>query len=77
MRIAESWNTPQFRVVIYTLETTWYVEFEAGPMKQGYKFSKEKLENLNQVKAALSKDFLAEVYQHFNSMYGSLKQTNG
>lgn len=73
MRIAESWKTPQFRIVIYTMETSWYVEFEAGPMKQGYKFNKEKYPALVDVKAALSESFLAEVYTHFESMYKSLK----
>ena len=74
MRIADSWNTPQFRVVIYTLETAWYVEFEAGPMKQGYKFSKEKWPSLQDVKDALSVEFLTEVYSYFEKMYGSLKK---
>ena len=54
MRIAETWNTPQYRVFIYTMENHWYVEFEAGPMKQGYKFSKEKFASLADMKAALT-----------------------
>jgi hypothetical protein len=74
MRIAETWNTPQYRVFIYTLETAWYVEFEAGPMKQGYKFSKEKFPGLMDVKNALTETFMGEVYAHFNSMFGSLKK---
>ena len=74
MRIADSWNTPQYRVVIYTLETAWYVEFEAGPMKQGYKFSKEKWFGLQQVKEALTVDFLTEVYGSFENMYKSIKK---
>ena len=73
MRIADSWNTPQYRVFIYTLETAWYVEFEAGPMKQGYKFSKEKHPNLEDMKDALSEVFFTEVYNHFGQMYQSLK----
>lgn len=74
MRIAESWTTKQFRVVIYTLETQWYVEFEAGPMKQGYKFSKEKYATLADVHEALSPAFQTEVYEHFNRMFLSLKK---
>lgn len=73
MRIEESFNTPQFRVVIYTLDTAWYVEFEAGPMKQGYKFKKEKYPGLDSVKNVLSETFMAEVYAHFNAMFGSMK----
>lgn len=74
MRIAESFTTPQYRVVIYTLDTAWYVEFEAGPMKQGYKLKKEKHPSLEAVKNALSENFMAEVYAHFNAMFASLKQ---
>jgi hypothetical protein len=77
MRIADSWKTQQFRTIVYTLETTWYVEFEAGPMKQGYKFSKEKFPALTDVKTALSTEFNDAVYEHFNNMYLSLKQANG
>ena len=76
MRIAESWNTPQYRVVIYTLETAWYVEFEAGPMKQGYKFNKEKWPTLQAVKDALTTNFLTEVYTCFEKMYGALKSVD-
>jgi len=75
MRIAESWNTPKYRVVIYTLDTAWYVEFEAGPMKQGYKWSKEKCPSLADVKNAMSEEFLSEVYAQFNAMFLSLKKT--
>ncbi len=74
MRIAETLNTPQFRIVIYTLDNTWYVEFEAGPMKQGYKMQKEKFPAIADVKNALNEIFLSEVYQHFNGMFISLKK---
>ena len=75
MRIAESWNTPQYRVVIYTLDAAWYVEFEAGPMKQGYKWTKEKCPSIVDVKNAMTEEFLTEVYSHFNAMFLSLKKT--
>ena len=74
MRIAETWNTPQYRVFIYTMDAHWYVEFEAGPMKQGYKFSKEKFASLADMKDALTESFFTEVYEHFNSMFHSLKK---
>lgn len=74
MRIAETWNTPRYRVFIYSLDTAWYIEFEAGPMKQGYKWSKEKYPNLQDVKTALSDQFMDEVYTHFNSMFLSMKK---
>jgi len=41
MRIVETWSTQQFKTTIYAMERWHYVEFEAGPMKQGFKFMKE------------------------------------
>jgi hypothetical protein len=76
MRIAESWTLPQYRIVVYTLDTSWYVEFEAGPMKQGYKLSKEKYASLAAVKEALDTPFLDAVYEHFNKMFSTLKELN-
>jgi hypothetical protein len=74
MRIAETWKTPQYRVFIYTLDSSWYVEFEAGPMKQGYKWSKEKCPSIVDVKNAMTEEFLSEVYSHFNAMFLTLKK---
>lgn len=73
MRIADTILSPRFKTVIYTLENHWYVEFEAGPMKQGYKLSKEKYPALGDVHQVLSVSFLDGVYQQFNQMFGLLK----
>lgn len=73
MRIAEAWTTPQFRIAIYTLDLHWYVEFEAGPMKQGYKFSKEKYPALPDVKNLIASGFSDAVYNHFNNMFKTYK----
>lgn len=77
MRIADTILTPKFRIVVYTLEAHWYLEFEAGPMKQGYKLSKEKYPSLEDAKALITDDFLATVYQNFNHMYLGLKAVEG
>jgi len=77
MRIVETLLTPRYRIVIYTLENHWYIEFEAGPMKQGYKFSKEKHPSLEAAKLLLSDAFLDAVYNQFNTMFGSMKNADG
>lgn len=74
MRIVESWSTPQFKTTIYAMERWHYVEFEAGPMKQGYKFMKDRYETVAEVKSALSDAFLAEVYSAFEKMFLAFKE---
>lgn len=74
MRIVESWSTKQFKTTIYAMERWHYVEFEAGPMKQGFKFMKESHPAVCDVKDALTEAFLAEVYATFEKMFLNLKQ---
>ena len=74
MRIVESWSTKQFKTTIYAMERWHYVEFEAGPMKQGFKFMKDSLPAVGDVKDALTESFLAEVYATFEKMYLNLKE---
>ena len=74
MRIVESWSTKQFKTTIYAMERWHYVEFEAGPMKQGFKFMKESHPAVGAVKDALTEVFLAEVYATFEKMFLNLKQ---
>lgn len=73
MRIVESWSTKQFKTTIYAMERWHYVEFEAGPMKQGFKFMKDSHPAVGDVKDALTEGFLAEVYATFEKMYLNLK----
>ena len=74
MRIVESWSTKQFKTTIYAMERWHYVEFEAGRMKQGFKFMKESHPAVGDVKDALTEAFLAEVYATFEKMFLNLKQ---
>jgi len=55
------------------MERWHYVEFEAGPMKQGFKFMKDSHPVVGDVKDALTESFLAEVYATFEKMYLNLK----
>jgi len=74
MRIVESWSTKQFKTTIYAMERWHVVEFEAGPMKQAYKFMKESHPAVGDVKDALTERLLAEVYSTFEKMYLNLKE---
>ena len=74
MRIVESWSTKQFKTTIYAMERWHVVEFEAGPMKQAYKFMKDSHPSPAAVKEALTETFLVGVYTNFEQMYINFKE---
>lgn len=69
MRIAEQIAHPTFRIVIYVTDRHFNVEIEAGPMKQAYRYNKDKYPNVEAVKATMSQVWLDKVHDHFNAMY--------
>lgn len=74
MRIVETWTTKQFKTTIYAMERWHVVEFEAGPMKQSFKFMKDTHASPAEVKDALTGSFLEGVYKSFEQMYVNLKE---
>ena len=73
MRIVDTIAHPSMRIIIYALEKHFYVEFEAGPMKQGFRFSKEQMNGIEGVKTLLDNRFVAEVESRFGEMYQQAK----
>jgi hypothetical protein len=74
MRIIGSIPHPQFRVVVYELEKHIYVEMEAGPMKQGFKWPKSKVNGLSAAQAIMDEAFYESVRQRFDEMYSEMKR---
>ncbi|MEY2963022.1 MAG: hypothetical protein RL754_283 [Bacteroidota bacterium] len=74
MRVVETWHTKQYKTTIYAMERWHYVEFEAGPMKQGYKFMKDTHPSVADIKDALTPAFQEAIYKHFEAMYLSFKE---
>jgi hypothetical protein len=74
MRIIGSIPHPQFRVVVYELEKHIYVEMEAGPMKQGFKWPKSKVNGLSAARAIMDEAFYESVRQRFDEMYSEMKR---
>ncbi|MCC5917305.1 MAG: hypothetical protein JJU02_08245 [Cryomorphaceae bacterium] len=69
MRVVDTIAHPNMRIIIYTLEKHFYVEFEAGPMKQGFRFSKESAGGLEGIKKMMDSSFISEVETRFHAMY--------
>lgn len=74
MRIIGTIPNSQYRIVLYDLEKHFYTEFEAGPMKQGFKWPKSHLPHPDAVKLALDQAFLEKVKQRFDSMYADMAE---
>ncbi|MDG1253285.1 MAG: hypothetical protein P8N56_06350 [Schleiferiaceae bacterium] len=75
MRIVEQIPHPDFRLVIYATDNQFIVEIEAGPMRQAYRFSKERFPTVEVVKACIQEPWLENVRSHFNGMYVDWKKT--
>ncbi|MDG1881959.1 MAG: hypothetical protein P8I92_06670 [Schleiferiaceae bacterium] len=69
MRIVEQINHSTFRIVLYTTQTHYIVELEAGPMRQAYKYDKDKFPDVPSVKKTLTQEWLEELRVIFNDMY--------
>ncbi len=69
MRVADSISHPRMRIIIYTLDKHYYVEFEAGPMKQGFRFSKEQTGGTEGVKRIVEGALCDNVEARFHQMH--------
>lgn len=69
MRVFGTIPHPSFKINAFTLENYYYVEIEAGPMKQCYKLHKETTDGMHGIRQWLSEDFLKEVQRIFEDMY--------
>lgn len=73
MRIIGNIPHPSFKITAYSLERHYYVELEAGPMKQCYKLHKENTDGMAGIQKWLSPEFLAGVKRIFDDMYQNHK----
>ena len=73
MRIAGHIPHPVFKISIFTTETHYSILFQAGPMEQSYKVSKEKVNGIEGVKRFVDQELSDQVHDIFNSMYVQLK----
>lgn len=70
MRVLGHIPHSKFQITAYSLnEKFFYVEIEAGPMKQCFKLHKERVVNLEGIKKWLDEEFLQTAHSHFESMY--------
>ncbi len=63
-----------FKIIVYGAEQYFYVEIEAGPMKQCYKFKKELVPNLTELEKVFTPEFKAQIHSVFNTMFVNYKE---
>ncbi len=73
MRLLDTIPHPTYRITAYTLEAHYYIEIEAGPMKQCYKLHKEQTAGLEGIKKWLDEEFLGQANSVFETMYKNYK----
>lgn len=74
MRIVKQIPNPTFRITLYEMEKWYYVELEAGPMKQAYRFNKEAFPNVPAVEAVFTETWLEKIRVNFNNMFLDYKE---
>lgn len=75
MRIETQIPHPHFKIVVYSLDSKYLIQIEAGSLMQAYKIGKEQLNGLEGVKQLLSSEFLLKVHDRFNQMFMDFKTT--
>ncbi|MFM2286809.1 MAG: hypothetical protein RLZZ543_2306 [Bacteroidota bacterium] len=69
MRIIDSIPHPQLRISIFSMNDKYQVKIEAGPYEQTYKFEKDDVEGLEDLKARVDDAFLEKVAAIFREMH--------
>lgn len=75
MRIAEQIPHPTFRIVIYVTDKYFLLELEAGPMRQSYRYPRERFTSVESVKNSITPQWLDKVHDQFNTMYQNWSDT--
>jgi hypothetical protein len=78
MRLIHTIAHPKLKIMVYGLDRWYYLEMEAGPMKQGYKFDKEAFAGPVELEQHLTQHgFWEVVYTQFESMYKAFQPVSG
>lgn len=73
MRVLGPIPHPTYKITAYTLERYYYIEIEAGPMKQCYKLHQEATAGLEGIKKWLDEEFTSNLQPIFEEMYKNHK----
>lgn len=73
MRVLGHIPHPTFKITAYSLEKYYYIEIEAGPMKQCYKLHQETTPGMGGIQKWLDEEFTSRLQPIFEDMYRNHK----
>ena len=69
MRIVDSIPHESMTISIFQMNDKLMVKFEAGPMEQTFKFTKEEVSSIEALKKKVDPDFIERTRLRFNDMF--------
>ncbi len=75
MRVVANIPHPKFKITLFFYNEKYLLKLEAGPMEQTYKVSFDEMPNEKDVIDLVDEKFLEDVYNHFTSMFISLRDS--
>jgi hypothetical protein len=69
MRIIDTIPHPSITISIFEMNDKYLVKFEAAMMEQIFKYTKEEVKGLEDLKNKITPIFIEEVRDRFNEMY--------
>ena len=76
MKIEAQIPHPNFRIIVYSLDTKYFIQIEAGSMMQAFKIEKNRVAGIEGVKQLLNPIFLSKTHDRFNDMFLDLETHN-
>lgn len=74
MRIIANIPHPQLKISIFLYNEKYIIEIEAAQYKQTYKISADGVADVEQVKALVTPELIANCLERFNGMHTDFKQ---
>lgn len=75
MRIVDTWVYSHFKVLVFSYESHFYCEIEAGPMKQCLKVPKDSVNgNLEGLRKVFTQEFIDSIIERFHSLHGDFSK---
>lgn len=74
MRVVGHIPHPSIRITVFMMNEKYIVKLEAGPMEQTFKFEKDIIKGMDDVKKIFDEEFLNKAISRFNEMFLEIKK---
>ncbi len=73
MRVVDHIPHESMTISIFQMNEKYQVRFEAGPMEQIFKFTREEAPSIEALKKLISPDFIETTRKRFNDMFMQMR----